>query len=271
MAITFDRNLAQFGLRGPQVGNNSAGAVQPQQQQQNSCGAGCSCCQKGQDSFGMNDPQSINRIAQMMRAMLGPQGVQALQQALAGGANNQQANAVPDQPGRDLGSLNGQNPNAAPRQRRARRAQRSQRTQRSRQARQARQPRQARQTRTNNEVTGAQTQQQGIPAGLRPNAAQGARVAREMGFTGVIGGIGHRSGPSDHPHGNAIDVMTMNNRAQGREIAERFRRDHAQLGVKYVIFEQQIASPRTGWQWQPMPNRGNPTANHFDHVHVSFR
>ena len=112
--------------------------------------------------------------------------------------------------------------------------------------------------------------QQGIPHGLRPNAANGARVARQLGFAGTIHGIGQRRGPSDHPHGNAIDLMTHRNRAQGRQLAEHFRQNHAQLGVKYVIFEQMIASPRTGWQWRRMPDRGNPTANHMDHVHVSF-
>jgi hypothetical protein len=112
--------------------------------------------------------------------------------------------------------------------------------------------------------------QTGIPNGLRQNAANGARVVREMGFTGTIGGIGHRSGASDHPHGNAIDVMTNNNRAQGRQIAEHFRQNHEQLGVKYVIFEQMIASPRNNWQWRRMEDRGSPTANHMDHPHISF-
>ena len=46
----------------------------------------------------------------------------------------------------------------------------------------------------------------GIPDGLRANAANGARVVREMGFRGEIDGLGERSGKSDHPHGNAIDA-----------------------------------------------------------------
>lgn len=112
--------------------------------------------------------------------------------------------------------------------------------------------------------------QTGIPDGLRANAANGARVVRELGFTGTIGGIGHRSGPSDHPHGNAIDVMTHGDTRMGRQVAEHFRQNHDQLGVKYVIYQQQIASPRTGWQWRPMADRGSPTANHMDHPHISF-
>jgi hypothetical protein len=110
-----------------------------------------------------------------------------------------------------------------------------------------------------------------IPRGLRPNAARGARIVREQfGFRGEIGGIGHRSGPSDHPHGNAIDVMTHGDVTRGNAIAEHFRRNHQELGVKYVIYRQMIASPRTGWQWQPMRDRGSPTANHMDHPHISF-
>lgn len=110
----------------------------------------------------------------------------------------------------------------------------------------------------------------GIPNGLRPNAANGARVVREMGFRGTIGGLGHRAGRSDHPHGNAIDVMTNRDTAMGRRVAEHFRQNHQQLGVKYVIYQQQIASPRTNWQWQRMADRGSPTANHMDHPHISF-
>ena len=112
--------------------------------------------------------------------------------------------------------------------------------------------------------------ERGIPNGLRPNAANGARVVREMGFTGTIHGLGSRAGTSDHPHGNAIDVMTNGNVQQGRQIAEHFRQNRQELGVKYVIYQQHIASPRTGWQWERMANRGSATANHMDHPHISF-
>lgn len=110
----------------------------------------------------------------------------------------------------------------------------------------------------------------GIPDGLRQNAANGARVVREMGFDGTIGGIGQRPGPSDHPDGNAIDVMTMDDTESGRDIAEHFRANHDDLGVKYVIYQQMIASPSSNWEWRPMEDRGSPTANHMDHVHISF-
>lgn len=108
-----------------------------------------------------------------------------------------------------------------------------------------------------------------LPSELNPNAAHAAEVARELGFRGEIGGVAHRDGPSDHPHGNAIDLMTHNDTATGRRLAEYYRQ-HPELGVKYVIYQQQIASASTGWQWKQMRDRGSATANHEDHVHVSL-
>ncbi len=44
--------------------------------------------------------------------------------------------------------------------------------------------------------------------------------------------------------------------------------DHADaLAVKYVIWRQRI---NHGSGWEPMEDRGSATANHYDHVHVSF-
>jgi hypothetical protein len=44
----------------------------------------------------------------------------------------------------------------------------------------------------------------------------------------------------------------------------------ASQNVPCVIYEQQIASERMGWQWEQMEDRGDPTQNHMDHVHISF-
>ena len=40
-----------------------------------------------------------------------------------------------------------------------------------------------------------------------------------------------------------------------------------ELGVKYVIWDQQID---TGSGFEAMEDRGGDTANHKDHVHISF-
>ncbi len=117
--------------------------------------------------------------------------------------------------------------------------------------------------------------QDGVPAGLQPNAARGAAAARRiLGFQGDIGGIGHRNNASDHPHGNAIDLMTHDDLEFGWEAAEWYRQNRDQFGVTYVIFNGAIASPRSDWQWRPYRHpagRTDPTAMHDDHVHVSFR
>lgn len=109
-----------------------------------------------------------------------------------------------------------------------------------------------------------------LATGLQSNAARGAAVARALGFVGTIGGVGQRSNPSDHPHGNAIDLMTMKDRATGQMLADFFVRFASELGVKYVIWEQRIASAKNGWEWRGMEDRGSATANHMDHPHISF-
>jgi len=42
-------------------------------------------------------------------------------------------------------------------------------------------------------------------------------------------------------------------------------------GVMYVIYRQQIYNPEIAPRWRTMEDRGTPTNNHFDHVHVSFQ
>lgn len=78
-------------------------------------------------------------------------------------------------------------------------------------------------------------------------------------------GVAGRGGPSDHPVGLAIDFMV--NRATGDTLAQCALDNMEALGVKYVIWEQRI---NFGSGWRPMEDRGSVTANHFDHVHVSF-
>jgi len=81
----------------------------------------------------------------------------------------------------------------------------------------------------------------------------------------VMLGVAGRGGPSDHPSGLAIDFMV--NRATGDALARCALQNMDALGVKYVIWEQRI---NFGHGWRPMADRGGITANHFDHVHVSF-
>ena len=57
--------------------------------------------------------------------------------------------------------------------------------------------------------------------------------------------------------------------ALGQAIVQ-YHIDHwAELRVEYIIYRQRILYSPDG-AWQPMPNRGSPTANHMDHVHVNY-
>ena len=43
-----------------------------------------------------------------------------------------------------------------------------------------------------------------------------------------------------------------------------------ELGVEYIIYKQRILQSPNG-SWSTMEDRGSPTANHMDHVHVNYR
>jgi len=79
-------------------------------------------------------------------------------------------------------------------------------------------------------------------------------------------GVAGRSNASDHPKGRALDFMV--DRATGDRLAACAIRNREELGVSYVIWRQRID---TGSGFRAMADRGSPTANHFDHVHVSFK
>jgi hypothetical protein len=76
-------------------------------------------------------------------------------------------------------------------------------------------------------------------------------------------GVGSRGGQSDHPGGYALDFMTTS----GDAIADCVIENKNALGVEYVIWDQRI---NTGSGWEGMEDRGGATANHEDHVHISF-
>lgn len=77
---------------------------------------------------------------------------------------------------------------------------------------------------------------------------------------------GYRAGDQDHGTGNAVDCMVYGDYDTGEALAS-FLINHAEeLHIKYIIWQQRI------WQgdgWVDMADRGSPTANHLDHVHIS--
>jgi hypothetical protein len=81
----------------------------------------------------------------------------------------------------------------------------------------------------------------------------------------TVYGLAARAGSSDHPSGLALDFMV--NRATGDKLAAYALKNKDRLGIKYVIYRQRI---NYGTGWRPMEDRGGATANHQDHVHISF-
>ncbi len=81
----------------------------------------------------------------------------------------------------------------------------------------------------------------------------------------TVYGVAGRAGTSDHPAGLALDLMV--DRDPGEDLAEYAVANMDRLGIKYVIYRQRI---NTGSGWEAMEDRGGATANHMDHVHVSF-
>ena len=101
--------------------------------------------------------------------------------------------------------------------------------------------------------------------GTRPHVAQVGNYLRGRFPIDSILGRAARSGTSDHPTGLALDFMV--NTSTGNALADYVLANRSRLGVKYVIWRQRY---NDGSGWSMMEDRGDATANHYDHVHVSF-
>ncbi|WP_432789081.1 ligand-binding protein SH3 [Brevibacterium sp. K11IcPPYGO002] len=105
-----------------------------------------------------------------------------------------------------------------------------------------------------------------IESGLLPNAVNGYRaVCAKFPEVKTYGGRRPGTG-SDHNTGEAVDIMITG--STGDRIADYLIQNQGALNVKYVIWKQRIWMPGQGWKG--MEDRGDATANHFDHVHASF-
>jgi hypothetical protein len=81
-----------------------------------------------------------------------------------------------------------------------------------------------------------------------------------------IGGV--RPDPiPDHPSGRAIDIMVYGDRKLGDTIAKDVLAQSNRFGVKYLIWQGTYETPSGYAHW--MADRGSPTANHFDHIHIT--
>lgn len=103
--------------------------------------------------------------------------------------------------------------------------------------------------------------------GVKPWVQAAAdELGTRYGISTILG-YGKRDNETDHDDGLALDYMTRS----GGALAAYARANAARLGVTYVIWNQHIWSAgKDAEGWRPMEDRGSPTANHKDHVHVSF-
>ena len=111
-------------------------------------------------------------------------------------------------------------------------------------------------------------------AGLKPQTATfKEEIANLFGITSFSG---YRPGDSgDHGKGLAIDFMVPESSALGDQIAEYAIKNMASRGISYIIWKQRFYAPFNSIYgpantWNPMPDRGSVTENHYDHVHVSM-
>lgn len=105
----------------------------------------------------------------------------------------------------------------------------------------------------------------GVESGLQPDTVRVYRaVCAEFPSVSRYGG---RSGGGDHGSGLALDIMVTG--STGDQIASFLQKHRSELGIHYLIWEQRIWRPSTSGSWRGMSDRGSPTANHMDHVHVS--
>lgn len=130
----------------------------------------------------------------------------------------------------------------------------------------------------------AGTGRAGALAGLPPLGAkgseQGAQLDTIMAARAVaaafpqITNIGMYRGPdgyNEHSSGEAADVMIPNAAspagvALGNKIARFALANASRYGVKYVLWHQRTWNP--DGTSTPMEDRGSPTQNHMDHVHI---
>ena len=104
-------------------------------------------------------------------------------------------------------------------------------------------------------------------SGLRPDTIKVHRAVCAK-FPSIVryGGV---SGRGEHATGQAIDIMVGVGNPIGNDVAAFLQEHRADLGIEYIIWRQRIWRPATSGAWRSMSDRGSPTANHMDHVHVT--
>lgn len=88
-----------------------------------------------------------------------------------------------------------------------------------------------------------------------------------------IGGRRSEDGFREHSTGNAIDIMipgwdSPQGKALGDQVASFLMANKEALGLDGMIWRQTSYGYGKGWLGSGMPDRGNPTQNHMDHIHA---
>ena len=110
--------------------------------------------------------------------------------------------------------------------------------------------------------------------GLQPKAAEyKEEVADKFGVTNFS--LYRPGSNDDHGKGLAVDFVVNDNTDLGDQIANYATSDMESNDINYVIWKQRFYANYDSYYgpantWNLMPDRGGDTANHYDHVHVSF-
>lgn len=106
---------------------------------------------------------------------------------------------------------------------------------------------------------------------VKPWVAEAAHYLGNKHGIGTIGGW--RAGARDmngHPAGRALDFMTSSF-AQGDALLKDIVKLRGPLEAEYAIWKQRIYGGSGSWtSGRLMSDRGSPTQNHMDHIHLNF-
>ena len=110
--------------------------------------------------------------------------------------------------------------------------------------------------------------------GLQPKVAEyKEKVADKFGVSNFS--LYRPGSNDDHGKGLAVDFVVNDNTELGDQIANYATSDMESNDINYVIWKQRFYANYDSYYgpantWNLMPDRGGDTANHYDHVHVSF-
>lgn len=121
-------------------------------------------------------------------------------------------------------------------------------------------------------------------ANMQPSAILAARcAAHTWPQIQSIGGFRPHDAYPDHPSGRAIDLMIPGGCSMdaagvrlGNVIAEFFMQNADKFNVEYMLWRGRMwyggrDSQRAPQDWGAVGDRGGCTANHMDHLHITFR